>query len=439
MVFFMEFNRGSKKLINAWAFYDWANSAYALVISTAIFPIYYESVTADNEGLVSFFGTQFHNTTLYTYALSFSFLVIAFLSPILSGIADYMGNKKRFMQFFCYLGSLSVMSLYFFTGVENLWIGILFTILASIGFWGSLVFYNAYLPEVAFPEQQDRVSAKGFMLGYFGSVFLLLFNLTMVMNPHWYGITDPTLPSRISFLMVGVWWLGFAQYTFSVLPNNIYNHKPKREFIMEGFKALRTVFIELVYYPQLKRYLIAFFLYSVGVQTTILLSTVYGKRELGLETSNLIITILLVQLVGIVGAYVFSRISERFGNLVSLKITVIIWAIASYGAFILHRDDPDVYYKFYALGGVLGFVLGAIQSLSRSTYSKMLPDETENHATYFSFYDVTEKISIVLGTFIFGLAIALTNSMKTSILILSIFFFAGFIVLNFIKKTKYVN
>ncbi len=435
----MKFKRGSKKIINAWAFYDWANSAYALVISTAIFPIYYESVTENHHGMVNFLGTQFHNTTLYTYALSFSFLVIAFISPILSGIADYMGNKKRFMQFFCYLGSFSVMSLYFFTGEENLWIGIVFTILASIGFWGSLVFYNAYLPEVAFPEQQDRVSAKGFMLGYFGSVFLLLFNLTMVMNPHWYGIKELTLPSRISFLMVGVWWLGFAQYTFYVLPNNVYNHKPKREFIIEGFKALRTVVIELVYYPQLKRYLIAFFLYSIGVQTTILLSTVYGKRELGLETSNLIITILLVQFVGILGAYIFSRISERFGNLISLKITVIIWAIASYGAFILHRDDPNVYYKFYALGGVLGLVLGAIQTLSRSTYSKLLPDTTENHATYFSFYDVTEKISIVFGTFIFGLAIALTNSMKTSILILSIFFFAGFIVLNFIKKTKYVN
>jgi len=435
----MEFKRGSKKIINAWAFYDWANSAYALVISTAIFPIYYESVTENSDGLVQFLGTTFHNTSLYTYALSLSFLIIACISPVLSSIADYMGNKKRFMQFFCYLGSFSVMSLYFFKGQETLWIGILFTIFASVGFWGSLVFYNAYLPEVAYPEQQDRVSAKGFMLGYFGSVFLLLFNLTMVMQPHWYGITEPTLPSRISFLMVGLWWLGFAQFTFSKLPNNIYNKKPKREFIIESFKSLRLVTDELVHYPQLKRYLIAFFLYSVGVQTTILLSTVYGKKELGLETSNLIITILLVQFVGIFGAFLFSRVSERFGNIPALKLTVIIWAFASYGAFLLHRNDPSVYGKFYILGGVLGLVLGAIQTLSRSTYSKLLPEETENHATYFSFYDVTEKISIVFGTFIFGLAIALTNSMKTSILILSLFFLSGFIVLSLIKKTKYVS
>ncbi|MDP3353021.1 MAG: MFS transporter, partial [Flavobacteriaceae bacterium] len=291
----MRIRKGSRETIYAWAFYDWANSAYALVISTAIFPIYYESVTQNSEGVIHFFGMPFNNTSLYTYSLSFSFLVIAFLSPILSGIADYMGNKKRFMQFFCYLGSFSVMSLYFFTGIETLWIGLLFTVLASIGFWGSLVFYNAFLPEVAFPKQQDRVSALGFMLGYFGSVFLLLFNLSMVLNPHWYGITDPTLPSRISFLSVGIWWFGFSQYTFYVLPNNIYNNKkPKRDVFFNGFKALKKVAGDLAFYPQLRTLLIAFFLYSIGVQTTILLSTIYGKKELGLETSNLIITILLV-------------------------------------------------------------------------------------------------------------------------------------------------
>lgn len=435
----MQFRKGTRKTIYAWAFYDWANSAYALVISTAIFPIYYESVT-NGENTVRFLGADFHNTTLYTYSLSLSFLIIAFLSPILSGIADYMGNKKRFMQFFCYLGSFSVISLYFFTGVETLWIGLLFTILASIGFWGSLVFYNAFLPEVAFPKQQDRVSALGFMLGYFGSVFLLLFNLTMVLNPQWYEITDPTLPSRISFLSVGIWWFIFSQYTFSVLPNNIYkSKKPRKDIFFNGFKALKKVYNELAFYPQLRKFLISFFLYSIGVQTTILLSTVYGKKELGLATSNLIITILLVQIVGIVGAFLFSRISERFGNLLALKLTVVIWMMASFGAFLLEKNDPNVYTKFYILGGVLGLVLGAIQSLSRSTYSKLLPEETQNHATYFSFFDVTEKISIVFGTFIFGLAIALTNSMKISILVLSIFFLSGFLVLQFMKKTKYVQ
>lgn len=431
--------KGDKKLINAWAFYDWANSVYSLVIGTTVFPIYYESVTDMDGGIVRFLGTEWHNTTIYTYALGFSFLVVAFLSPILSAIADYTGNKKRFMQFFCLLGSLSVMSLYFFTGKENVWIGLIFTILASIGFWGSIVFYNAYLPEVATPEDQDRVSAKGFMLGYIGSVLLLAFNLSMVMKPEIYGITDTALPARISFLMVGIWWLGFAQFTFSRLPDNPYKRKPEKDYIFKGYRELKIVFDEIKKYSQIKILLISFFLYSIGVQTIILLASVFGIKDLGLETSNLIITILLIQLVGIVGAFVFSRISKKIGNIKALKITILIWAFTCIGAYMLHKEDPNVYLKFYALGGFIGFVLGAIQTLSRSTYSKLIPDETKDHATYFSFFDVTEKIAIVVGMIIAGVVSSFTNSLRLFILILAVFFIAGFIVLSFMKKSKHVK
>ena len=430
--------RGDKKLINAWAFYDWANSVYSLVIATAVFPIYYEAVTSENNGIVHFFGTDFHNTTLYSYTLSFSFLIVAFLSPILSGIADYTGNKKKFMQFFCYLGSLSVMMLFFFKGQETLWIGLTFTMFASIGFWGSIVFYNSYLPEVAFPEQQDRVSAKGFMMGYFGSVFLLLFNLSMVMKPEWYGITDSTLPARISFLTVGIWWIGFAQVTFAKLPNNVFHKKPEKDFIFKGLHELKIVLDEVRNCPFLKRFLSAFFMYSIGVQTIVLLAGVYGSRELEIETSKLIITILLVQIVAIFGAFLFSRLSENIGNLKTLKIIIATWGLVCFSAYLLDKDNTYIEIQFYALGGMIGLVLGAIQSISRSTYSKMLP-ETEDHATYFSFYDVTEKIAIVFGTFIFGFVLALTNSMKNSIFILAVFFLIGFIILSFIPKTKYVE
>jgi MFS transporter, UMF1 family len=428
----------NKKLINAWAFYDWANSVYSLVIATAVFPIYYESVTGDNNGIVRFLGTNFHNSTLLSYSLSFSFLIVAFLSPILSGIADYTGNKKRFMQFFCYLGSLSVMCLYFFTGKENLWIGILFTILASIGFWGSIVFYNSYLPEIALPEDHDRVSAKGFMFGYTGSVILLAFNLTMVMKPEWYGISDSTLPARLSFLSVGIWWIGFAQVTFYYLPNNVFHKKPEKDFIFKGLKELRQVLIDLKNHLQLKQFLTAFFLYSIGVQTLILLAGIYGKKELGIETSKLIITILLIQIVAIFGAYLFSRISENIGNIKTLKLTIAIWGLICFAAYLLDARNKYIDLQFYALGGAIGMVLGAIQSLSRSTYSKLLPD-TEDHATYFSFFDVTEKIAIVLGTFIFGLVGAITNSMRNSIFILAIFFLLGYIVLSFMKKVEIKN
>ena len=425
--------KGSPRLINAWAFYDWANSVYSLVIATAVFPIYYESVTSGNNGMVNFMGTSLLNSSLLSYSLSFSFLIVALLSPILSGIADYSGNKKSFMKFFCYLGSFSVMSLFFFKGQDTLWIGILATVLASIGFWGSVVFYNSFLPEIAFPEQHDRVSAKGFMFGYTGSVFLLTFNLTMVMKPEWYGIIDPTLPARISFLSVGIWWMGFAQVTFHFLPNNVFNKKPRKDFIFKGIRELRVVILSLKQQDSLKQFLIAFFLYSIGVQTIILLAGIYGKVELGIETSQLIITILLIQIVAIFGAYLFSRISENIGNIKTLKMTIAIWGFICFAAYLLDKNNTYIDLQFYSLGATIGMVLGAIQSLSRSTYSKLLP-ETEDHATYFSFFDVTEKIAIVLGTFIFGIVGSLTNSMRNSIFILAIFFLLGYIVLSFMKK-----
>lgn len=427
--------KGSPKLINAWAFYDWANSVYSLVIATAVFPIYYESVTSTNGGIVNFLGVSLPNSSLLSYSLSFSFLIVAFLSPILSGIADYSGNKKSFMKFFCYLGSFSVMSLFFFKDTDTLWIGILATILASIGFWGSIVFYNSYLPEIAFPEQHDRVSAKGFMLGYFGSIILLTFSLTMVMKPEWYGITDPTLPARISFLSVGIWWMGFAQVTFHFLPTNLYKKKPKKDFIFKGIKELKVVWISLKKLTSLKQFLIAFFLYSIGVQTIILLLGIYVKKELGIDTSKLIIIILLINLVAIFGAYLFSRISENFGNIKTLKLTIAIWGLICIAIYLVNAHSKYIDLQVYSLGGAIGMVLGAIQSLSRSTYSKLLP-ETEDHTTYFSFFDVTEKIAIVLGTFIFGFVGAITNSMRNSIFILAIFFLLGYIVLSFMKKME---
>jgi UMF1 family MFS transporter len=425
--------KGDKKLINAWAFYDWANSVYSLVIATAVFPIYYDAVTSDNKGIVHFLGTDFNNSTLLSYSLSFSFLIVAFLSPILSGIADYTGNKKRFLQFFCYVGSLSVMALFFFKGQDTLWIGILGTILASIGFWGSIVFYNSYLPEIAYPEQHDRVSAKGFMYGYFGSLILLAFSLTMIMKPEWFGISDSSLPARVSFLVVGIWWMGFAQVTFYYLPNNVFHKKPEKDYIFKGFKELGVVLKSLKTLRALKQFLTAFFFYSIGVQTVILLAGLYGKKELGIDTSKLIIIILLINLVAILGAFLFSRLSEKIGNITTLKITIVIWGGICVAAYLLDAKSEFIDIQFYALGATIGMVLGAIQSLSRSTYSKLLP-ETEDHATYFSFFDVTEKVAIVFGTFIFGFVGAITNSMRNSFFILAVFFLLGFIVLSFMTN-----
>ena len=393
---------------------------------------------ANIEGKIVFLGALWNPTTLYDYTLAFSFLIVAFISPILSGIADYTGDKLKFLKRFCLLGSISVISLFFFKGESTLWIALLCTVFASIGFWGSIVFYNAYLPEVAYPEQQDAVSAKGFIYGYVGSVLLLIFSLVLVQKPEWFGITDPTFAPRITFALVGVWWFGFAQITYKRLPKNELNQKSDKEYIWNGFLELKSVFKSLNSQSHLKYFLMAFFFLSVGVQTIILMAGIFGSEELGLPTFNLILTILIVQIVAIFGAYLFSKLSDRIGNISTLKITLCIWGLVCFIAFVLDKDQPNVDNYFYAMGIVLGFVLGATQSLTRSTYSKLLP-ETQDHATYFSFYDVTEKIAIVLGMIVFGLLIAITGSMQYSVLALAGFFFMAFLCLFKLKRTKYVR
>ncbi|MBS9766315.1 MAG: MFS transporter [Flavobacteriaceae bacterium] len=429
--------KGDSKLINAWAFYDWANSVYSLVISTAVFPIYYSSLTetfVDNEGKIGFLGMQWYPTTLYDYTLSFAFLIVAIMSPILSGIADYTGNKLVFLKRLCLLGAVSVMCLFFFKDEQTLWIGIVFTVLASIGFWGSLVFYNAYLPEVAYPEQQDKVSAKGFMYGYVGSVILLSFCLVMIQKYELFGLSGAGMATRVTFILVGLWWLGFAQVTYRRLPNNIFNKKAEdKHYFWKGIKELKIVWNQLKELPKLRYYLYTFFLFSVGVQTIILMAGIFGSKELQLESSSLILLIMIVQLVAILGAYLFSIISNKLGNFKALQITIITWGIVCFIAFSLNKSTPNVLYYFYGLGALIGLVMGAIQSLSRSTYSKLLP-ETEDHATFFSFYDVTEKIAIVIGMFFFGLLNAIFGSMQYSVLFLASFFVVSSFLLVITQK-----
>lgn len=426
-----------KRTKNGWAFYDWANSVYSLVISTAVFPLYFSSVTQTESGKILFYGQQVESSALYSFSLTLAFVIVAILSPSLSGIADYVGKKKRFMQFFCYLGSASCMGLYFFEGTENLTYGLAMSVLASVGFWGSLVFYNAFLPEVAKPEEQDRLSAKGFSLGYIGATLLLILNLAMIQMPETFGLTGAGQASRISFLLVGLWWAGFAQITFRRLPDNPFHRKPSARYIIHGFKEIRGVIRQLAELKALRRYLYSFFCFSVGVQTVVYLASLFGSEELGLEAGKLILTILIIQLLGIAGAYLFSWVSKKYGNLQSLKVSIVIWGAVCFAAYGLSADDPQVEYKFYAIAAFVGLVMGGIQAISRSTYSKLLP-ETHSHASFFSFYDVAEKVAIVSGTAVYGILIQLTGSMRMSALALAIFFVLGFLLITRVPKTKYV-
>ena len=422
----------SKKIQGAWAMYDWANSVYSLVITSTIFPVYYNSVTqgADGSDIVSFFGWEVINTVLYSYSISFSFLVIALLAPLLSGIADASGNKLNFMKFFVYLGSVSCISLFFFTG-ENLEFGILCSVLASIGFSGSIVFYNSYLPEIAKEEEFDLLSAKGFALGYIGSVILLVFNLLTIQHPEWFGMPAGSFAPRFSFLVTGLWWVGFAQIPFRVLPNNPYKKSIASGVFFKGYQEISAVFREVRYTPVTKLFLASFFFYSMGVQTVMYLAASFGDKELGLPGDQLILTVLIIQFVAIGGSYLFAFISRRVGNKVSLVTMVVIWMGICIAAYFVNNVN-----QFYSLAFVVGLVMGGIQSLSRSTYAKLIPTTTTDHASFFSFFDITEKMAIVLGTFTYGAIEQLTGSMRNSALFLVVFFVIGLVFLSRVALPK---
>ena len=412
----------SKKVVNGWAMYDWANSVYNLVITTTFFPAYYAAVTGtQNEQFkngIPFLGRTFVNTELKDYVLSVGFFIIAALSPILSSIADYKGNKKNFMRFFCYLGALSC-SLMFFFDENHVTLGLMCFMFAGIGFYGSQVFYNSYLPDIAAEKDMDRISAKGYTMGYIGSVIMQLIGFALVLF-----MPKGELPLKLTFLLVGIWWVAFAQITFRVLPIRPKSERQsKTNVLSNGFIELKKVWNQLVHLPVLKRFLTAFFFYSMGVQTVMLIAIDFGIKELKLEDTKLIIVAVVIQLVAIVGAIGMSRLSERFGNIKVLILTVMLWiGVCITGYFVTSETT------FYTLAALVGLVMGGIQSLSRSTYSKLMPETTDT-ASFFSFYDITEKIAIVIGLFSFGFIEGLTGTMRNSILALITFFVLGLIFL----------
>jgi UMF1 family MFS transporter len=431
-----KYKKGHSKLLNAWAFYDWANSVYPLVISSAVFPIYYGSLFV-SDLYVEVFGFNFKNTALISFLTAFAFVILSFLTPLLSGIADYMGNKKNFLKLFCYMGSISCMGLYFFE-LENIYVGLFFYFIALISFWASLVFYNSYLPDIAFKEQQDAISAKGYALGYFGSVLLLIFNLAMVMSPQTFGIygnNPEIIAMKYSFVSVGLWWIICSQYTFYFLPEPYEKKKIVKDVVLNGFRELLFVWNELKNILVIKKYLIAFFIYSSALQTVLLIAAYFGEQEINWpkdeKTIGLIVSILLIQLIAMFGAILTSKLSEKFGNIFTLIILNIFWAFLCIGAYFI--TEPN---EFYVAAALVGLVMGGIQALSRSTFSKMIPD-TENTTSYFSFYDVSQKVSIVFGMTLFAFLDQLTGSMRTSILVFILIFLIGAYLLKSIKIKNY--
>jgi len=428
----------SRRVINGWALYDWANSAYNLVITSTIFPAYFEAIAVDDRSVsktqVTFLGRTFENSALYNYTIALGLIIVAFLSPLLSAIADYKGNKRSFMRFFMTLGSLGCSGMFLFERDTLGW-GLVCMVLACIGFWASWVYYNSYLPEIAAPEDRDRVSARGFTYGYIGSVLLQIICFVFVFNPGILGGNDDTtIQYRICFLLVGIWWFSFGSIALNRLPPSTPagTGDLKHHILSKGYHELKKVWHQLKDQHKLRRFLASFFCYNMGVQTVFLVATIYGKSELEIPTTNLIAAILLIQLIAIPGAYTISWISSRIGNIKTLMILVALWCVGCYIGYILPVGGI---YEFYGLASLVGFMMGGIQSISRSTYSKLMP-VTKDTASYFSFYDVTEKVATVIGMFGFGYITELTGSQRNSVLALMVFFVIGFFLLAYTDRIK---
>lgn len=423
--------KNDSKVVRAWVIYDWANSVYSLVITSAIFPVYYQAVTTSPDGgdVVNFFGFPIVNSVLYSYALSAAFLVIAPLLPLLSGMADYSGNKKFYMKVFVYIGGFGCMGLYLFEGANIEW-GIFCSMLASIGYAGSVVFYDAFLPEIVTEDRMDRTSARGYSMGYYGGVALLVINLVMIMKWQTFGFSSEGTATRFAFLLVGVWWIGFSQYTFANLPE-IRRVQSGKRLLFNGYHELLKVWRSLSEHPDLRRYLFAYFFFNMGVQTVMYMAATFGSKELELPADKLILTVLIIQFVGAVGAHLFAWVSLRQGNKKSLMIMIGTWIGICGLAYFTTKE-----YQFYGVATLVGLVMGGIQSLSRATYAKLIPASSVDHASYFSFFDVTFNLSIVLGTFSYGLIDHITGSMRNSTLVLAIFFVIGMILLSRVSSNR---
>jgi UMF1 family MFS transporter len=425
--------KGNKRIIRGWVMYDWANSVYQLTIASTIFPIYYNTITRTGDDFtVSFFGVSVINTVLYSWAIATAYLLVAIMSPLFSSMADYTGRRKGFMRAFTLIGATACGALFFFDK-NHIELGVIAFTLGTIGYGGSIVFYNSFLPVIAEPKDQDRISARGYSMGYLGGVVLLLFNLLMIMKPDLFGIAgNSSLPARISFVTVFIWWIAFSQITFSRLPKYTFRKRMKRDSVLtNGYKELQIVFNQIRKSYKLSMYLSGFFFLMMGVLTTMFMAATYGEKQLGLKDDVLIPIILVIQLVGMLGAWMFARISEKLGNMRALMITIIAWALICWGAYFITDAIQFLTAAFF-----IGLVMGGSQSLARSTYSKMLPADTTDHTSFFSFYDVMEKLATVAGTFSFGAIEALTGSMRYSILAITVFFIISlFFMLLLYRRT----
>ncbi|HEU4328328.1 MAG TPA: MFS transporter [Roseiflexaceae bacterium] len=410
-----------------WYMYDWANSAFTTTVVTVFFGPYLTSLTrnaADASGFVYPLGIPVAAGSFYPYMVSLSVLLQVFVLPILGAIADYSQAKKQLMIGFAYMGVTATLGMFFLEGANYLLGGLLFVI-ANLCFGASIVFYNAMLPDVSPPDERDAVSSRGWAMGYIGGGVLLLLNLVLYLNYRSFGL-EQSQAVRISLASAGLWWGAFTLVPLLLLRRRQGARAlpPGERYLTIGFKQLRHTIADARNYPQTLLFLLAYLLYNDGIQAVIALSSQFGQEELGMELDTLTGAILMVQFVAFFGALAFGFLARRLGSKTAILISLVIWIFTALAAFVIQRGSVP---QFYILAGVIALVLGGSQAISRSVYSLMIPKGQE--AEYFSLYEVSERGTSWLAPLFFGLALQYTNSYRTALASLVIFFILGFIIL----------
>ena len=412
------FTKNNPAVIRSWCMYDWANSVYSLIITSTLFPVYFNMVAVNEQGgsLIEFAGISMPNSALFSYAVSFSFLLAGLMSPLLSAYADVSGFRRRFLMFFCLMGAFCCAAMFFFVK-GNLEFGMLMFVLAAFGFSSSIVFYNSFLPEIVSPDLYDKVSARGFAMGYIGSVLLLIIILLPLFVP--VVKLDMGEICRIGFVLTGLWWFGFGLKAVTGLPSSdkgrglFFELGPVWLRVASGFQISSKI-------PGLARYLAGFFFMNMGVQTIMYLAAIFGEVELKMSSEKLIATILILQLVAIGGSILFARVSTGLQPIGTLILACFLWIGVCIAAYFVQTDN-----QFFAVAALVGLVMGGSQSMLRSTFTHYLPKDEHGKSVLYGFYDLLEKFSIVFGTFAFGITNQITGNMRISALVLVIFFVLG--------------
>jgi len=423
-----------RREIFGWAMYDFANSAFATTILAVIFNQYFATVVAGGERGVDFFGFRLHGASFFTFSVALSMAITAVLAPFLGAVADASASKKRFLMVFCYIAILFTGFLYF-VHAGNYWRGAIFFVLANFGFAGGNVFYNAFLPEISTDQNIGRISGLGWALGYIGGGILLGINLIMLKYPGWLGFPDQYFTVQDCFLSVALWWLIFSLPTFLFLRERAQKTLPsfEKNYFSEGYRRLQHTFGRIKTFRELTKFLVAYLIYNDGIETVIVMASIFGAQVLGMETGEIILFFLMIQGIAFFGSLIFGYLADAIGNKKAVMISLGIWSLIVIWAFKLGIVwHPKT--EYWILGVLAGLVMGGSQAASRSLQGIFTPEA--NSAEFYGFFAISGKFASVFGPLIYGILIAITGSVQSGILSVLAFFIVGMAILWTVNEKK---